>query len=82
MKFKSVKDWLEYKIERNHFRYKAKGLNTLLRQINDSAKRNGDEAVANAIRESIASGYQGIVLDKVSKGNQSRRSGGIDWDNV
>lgn len=78
----SVKDWIEYKIERNRFKYKEKGLNTLLRQISDSAKRNGDETVANAISESIASGYQGIVWDKVSKKNQNRRIGSIDWDNV
>ncbi len=78
----SVKDWLEYKIERNRFRYKAKGLNSLLNQVNESARKYGDEAVAKAIRESIASGYQGIVWDKVSKSNQKRNSGGIDWDNV
>ncbi len=78
----SVKDWLEYKIERNRFRYKAKGLNSLLNQVNESARKYGDEAVANAIRESIASSYQGIVWDKVSKGSQNRGSGGIDWDNV
>ncbi len=78
----SVKDWLEYKIERNRFRYKEKGLNSLLNQVNESARKHGDESVANAIRESIASGYQGIVWDKVSKGNRSRNNGGIDWDNV
>ncbi len=80
----SVKDWLEYKIERNHFRYKAKGLNSLLNQVNESARKYGDEAVANAIRESIASGYQGIVWDKVAKSNTSNGNRNIldEWRNA
>lgn len=78
----AVNEWLQYKIERNRFRYKESGLNTLLKQINDNAKKYGDEAMANAIRESIASGYQGIVWDKASKYRQNKNNGGIDWDNV
>lgn len=78
----SVNDWIGYKRERN-FTYKERGLRTLLKTISEKSRQFGDEAVANAISESISSGYQGIVWDKVSRNNkQSFNGGGIDWNNV
>lgn len=62
----SINDWIGYKKERN-FTYKERGLRNLLKTISDNAKQYGDDVVINAISESIASGYQGIVWDKVRK---------------
>lgn len=60
-----IKSWLEYKKERNRFTYKEKGLRTLLKTASEKSKQFGDAAVAKAIDESISSGYQGIVWDKL-----------------
>lgn len=61
-----IEEWLEYKKER-HFAYKERGLKTLLRQASENARRYGDEAVARAISDSIANGYQGIIWEKAEK---------------
>ncbi len=73
----SVRDWLEYKSERN-FKYKERGLRTLLRTISEKSFQYGDTAVANAINESISSGYQGIVWDKLKKAGGD----GMNWDSL
>lgn len=73
----SVRDWLEYKSERN-FKYKERGLRTLLRTISEKSFLYGDTAVANAINESISSGYQGIVWDKLKKAGGD----GMNWDSL
>ncbi len=64
--FDVVNDWIEYKKE-GGFIYKETGLKNLIRQISESASKYSDKAVAAVIKESIASGYQGIVFDKLSK---------------
>ena len=64
--FDVVYDWIEYKKE-GGFIYKETGLKNLIRQISESADKYGDKAVAAVIKESIASGYQGIVFDKLTK---------------
>lgn len=76
----SVNDWIGYKKERN-FTYKERGLKNLLKTTVDMSIQYGDEAVANAIRESISSGYQGIVWDKVSRNNSHspKQSRGNDY---
>ena len=72
----AVRDWIGYKQERN-FRYKEKGLRTLLKTISEKSSQHGDMAVTTAINESISSGYQGIVWDKIGK---SSGGGKINWD--
>lgn len=62
----SVENWIGYKAERN-FKYKERGLKTLLKTISDKANQFGDDTVVNAINESISSGYQGIVWDNMTK---------------
>lgn len=66
---KSIKEWLEYKKERR-FTYKERGLKMLLKQASENAEKYGDKAVASAIRDSIASGYQGIVWEKAKRARQ------------
>lgn len=77
----AVNDWIGYKRERN-FTYKERGLRTLIKTTADMSRQYGDDAVANAIRESISSGYQGIVWDKVSRNGQRQPGGKIDWDSI
>lgn len=62
----AVNRWLAYKAERRQS-YKPIGLNTLLKKISEKAKAHGDAAVIEAIDEAIASQYQGIVWDKISR---------------
>ncbi len=64
--FDVVNDWIKYKKE-GGFIYKETGLKNLIRQIAESADKYGDKAMAAVIKESIASGYQGIVFDKLAK---------------
>lgn len=61
-----VENWIEYKRERK-FTYKERGMRTLLKTISERSEKYGDESVASAIEESISSGYQGIVWDKVTR---------------
>lgn len=62
----AVRDWLRYKAEQR-FQYKPTGKRTLIGQICESARQYGSDAVAGIIRQSITSGYVGIVLDRLSK---------------
>lgn len=61
-----IESWIEYKRERK-FTYKERGMRTLLKTIFEKAEKFGDEAVADAIEESISNGYQGIVWERIGK---------------
>ena len=62
----AVEEWLRYKHERRED-YKPVGRKSLLSQIASNAKEYGDEAVADVIRESMSSGYKGIVFDRLAR---------------
>ena len=62
----AVNDWLAYKRERREA-YKPVGLKALLTQIKNAALANGDAAVAAVIRQSMSSGYKGIVFDRLER---------------
>ncbi len=59
-------NWLAYKKEKRQ-PYKPRGLQSLVTQVKRYAEQFGDEATANAIRNSMASNYQGIVFDQIGK---------------
>ena len=63
----AVTDWLTYKQER-HESYKPTGLKSMLTQVKNAAAEHGDAAVVGIIRDSMASGYQGIIFDRLKKG--------------
>ena len=63
-------DWIAYKEEKRQ-PYKPRGLKSLISQISRYAEQFGDTATANAIRDSMASNYQGIVFDRIGKGQQT-----------
>lgn len=75
----SIRDWIAYKKERR-FVYKDKGLTNLVRQISENSRNYGDIAVINAISESMANGYQGIIFDKIrgSGGSRDQRQSQLD----
>ena len=69
----AVRDWLAYKSERRE-RYKPTGLRNLYAQIGRAAQEHGDAAVAQQIHASIASGYQGLCLDRLRSSPQRQGS--------
>ena len=68
----AVLDWLSYKRERRE-PYKEVGLRALFNQIRKAADEHGDAAVVETIRNSMASGYVGITLDRL-QGQSGRRA--------
>lgn len=68
----AVRDWLAYKQERREA-YKPMGLQALYTQLRRAADESGEAAVVEIIRQSMASGYQGLTLDRLRKtGTQPR----------
>ena len=72
----AVQDWFTYKAEKRQG-YKPTGRKTLLKQIRTKANEYGDLKVAVLIRDSMASNYQGIVWDRLERGQQHGSSAGI-----
>lgn len=72
-----VNDWLAYKKERN-FTYKETGLKNLLKSVQEKSQQHGDEYVAACIRDSIASGYQGITY-KAQRGSPVGNGQDSEW---
>lgn len=67
----AVTSWLKYKQEKRQS-YKEEGLRNLVSQIRNNAEKYGESAVAEVIRTSMASGYQGIVFDRLGKNKQQQ----------
>ena len=63
-------EWLAYKNEKRQ-PYKPRGLKSLITQVQRYAEQYGDFATANAIMDSMASNYSGIVFDRIGKGQQT-----------
>ena len=67
-------DWLAYRAELRK-PYKSKGLQALEAEIRNKAAEHGEAAVAAQIRKCMASGYQGIFLDRLERGNNQHTKG-------
>lgn len=65
----AFREWLSYKAEKRQ-PYKPRGLKSLITQVQRYAEQFGDFATANAIMDSMASNYQGIVFDRLGKGGK------------
>lgn len=65
-----VEKWLEYKKERKD-KYTEIGFRSLLTKIEKNCNEFGNDAVIDVIENSIASGYQGIIWDKLTKGGRN-----------
>lgn len=70
----AYEDWLEYKKERREG-YKPTGLRNLTSEIKNNADKYGEAAVAEVIRHSMASGWRGIIFDRLK---DTRRPGRQD----
>lgn len=66
---KAVEGWLAYKDEKRQA-YKPTGLKALLTEIRNNADKYGDDAVAEVIRQSMGSNYQGITFDRLKRGGK------------
>lgn len=62
----AVEDWLRYKAERREG-YKPTGLKSLLSAIENRVKQNGEQAVAEVIRLSMANNWRGIIWDRITE---------------
>lgn len=61
-----LREWVQYKQERSE-PYKEAGMSSLITQAVNRGAESGADAVCNAIRESMASGYKGIVWDRIGR---------------
>lgn len=59
-------EWITYKVERKES-YKEQGMKSLLRQVENNAMKYGDHAVCDLIELCMASGWKGIIFDKLEK---------------
>ena len=62
-----MREWLEYKRQRRE-KYTPVGLTALISEVLNNAGKYGDAAVAQIVRTSMASGYKGIVFDRLQNG--------------
>lgn len=67
--------WLTYKKERREA-YKPTGLSALVTQIKNQAARHGEQAVARLIEECMASGWRGIIWDKLTQTESAKCQSG------
>ena len=59
-------EWVTYKMERKEG-YKEQGMKSLLRQVENNALKYGDHAVCELIELCMASGWKGIIFEKLEK---------------
>ena len=65
----AVRDWFEYKKQRKE-KYQPVGKKSLLTTIQNNVSKYGEDAVVEVIRESMGSGYKGILWDKLKNQRQ------------
>ena len=59
-------EWLQYKAERKE-KYTPTGLSNLQAEVKNNAARFGEAAVAELIRKCMASGWRGIIFEKLAE---------------
>ena len=64
--------WLAYKEEKRQ-PYKPTGLQSLIGEIRNNAKKYGEDAVADLIRQCMASNWQGIIFERLEKQQYGRQ---------
>lgn len=63
-----IEEWINYKKQRKDKPYTEIGLNTLLKRIDKAVEEHGTNKVVDLIEECIANNYQGIIFEKLKKG--------------
>lgn len=77
----AFEEWIQYKNERRQT-YTPTGLKSLITQIRHYVERFGKDATVQTIRDSMASGYQGIVFDRTQRNagrGRNERNGGYTF---
>ena len=64
-----IQDWLKYKSERKEL-YKEQGMKSLITTISKHANQYGDLVVIDLIDECMASGWVGIIWDRIDNKKQ------------
>jgi predicted phage replisome organizer len=59
-------EWITYKTERKE-PYKEQGMKSLLRQVENNQLTYGEKAVCDLIDECMASGWKGIIFDRLKQ---------------
>ena len=70
----AILEWLRYKSERRE-PYRTQGLRSLLRQLDASCHQYGDHAVVQLIGQCMASGWKGLIFDRLSTASPAKPSG-------
>lgn len=70
----AILEWLRYKSERRE-PYRTQGLRSLLRQLDASCQQYGDDAVVQLIGQCMASGWKGLIFDRLSTTSPAKPSG-------
>lgn len=70
----AVEAWLKYKRERRE-PYKPQGLKALISEIQNNVDRYGEQAVIELMQKCMASGWRGIIFDKLNQPQPQQRSG-------
>ena len=68
---KLFESWLSYKAEKRQA-YKPTGLKSLITEIRNNAQKYGEAAVANLIRECMASNWTGIIFSRLKSGGTTQ----------
>ena len=61
-----MEEWIAYKTERKE-PYKEQGMKSLLRQVENNQLTYGEKAVYDLIDECMASGWKGIIFDRLKQ---------------
>ena len=70
----AILEWLRYKSERRE-PYRTQGLRSLLRQLDASCHQYGDDAVVRLIGQCMASGWKGLIFDRLSTAPPAKPTG-------
>ncbi|MBR4855156.1 MAG: hypothetical protein IKU94_00840 [Bacteroidaceae bacterium] len=68
---KAFEDWVKYKTERKE-KYTPTGLAHLKTEVKNNAARCGEAAVAELIRKCMASGWRGIIFEKLAESPKAK----------
>ena len=81
----SMSEWMKYKGDEKKYEYKETGMKALLTQVKKHVDEYGDRAVADLVSQCMASGWQGIIWDKLNSNGQNKGSNSnsgytfMDW---
>ena len=78
---KALQEWIDYKSERKE-QYKEAGMRTLISQAVNLGAAYGGAAVCDAIHTSMASGYKGIIWDRMKKKQNKPPERNYDMDSL